>query len=170
MARLVTCPACQNKNEKENTICISKRYYCIPCGEKVQEEKKQRSTDWNRLYDYLLELFKVDKVPLVILSQIKRYKEEHNMTDIGIYLTLKYYYETLGNPTYDRPTIGIVEYYYQQAKEHVVRIYELQDVVDNFEFQEETIKVKVGGNSSWSQKKELDLGTIDWEEDIDEDE
>ena len=162
------CGRCKQDTPRESVTKVGSTNYCPTCLE--EKNKPKEMTDWDYLYQYILECTGVEKLSGLTFKKLKEYRDDYEYTDIGMYYTLKYIHETLGLEVYDNGHLGQIPFYYQQAKEHVVRTYELQDMVDNFEFQEETIKVKVSGNSSWSQKKELDLGTIDWEEDIDEDE
>lgn len=119
MSRLVKCPECGKSNNKEDTIEINKRYYCIKCG----KDKQKSSNDYKNLIEYICSLYNIDSLPPIIYTQIKQYKEnpDYKFTYKGIELTLKYYYEVLKNiPSEDKITLGIVPYYYEKAKNNYI--------------------------------------------------
>ena len=100
----------------------------------------------------------------LLFKRLKDFREDYGYTDIGMYYTLKYIHETLGKEVYDDGLLSQIPYYYDKAKEHVLRVIELENISEEFEMDSKVIKVVVGNRQTWSPKKPLNLGTIDWSE------
>lgn len=164
MSKKVKCPICGELNNKEDTIEHNKRYYCEEC----YEETKANSDYWRELIHYICSSFHIDKPTGKVLQQIKTYKNDpYNFTNKGIYMTLKYYYEVLGNNilNIDEPSIGIVPYYYNATKRYCINIDDLEEEVDNLNIDDfnaipRIIKTKNRIQNS-NIKKELKY-EIDW--------
>ena len=163
------CPICGLSCNDENSVVIGTRHYHIgECEKKKKEKKKKkevRKSDWDLLFDYICKLYNVDKPSMFIFKQISDFKKKYDFTDYGIYATLKYYYETLENNLIEDVGIGIVEYYYDEAKKHIEKVYDLEDYMENFEDTSKTINVdiKIKNNKIDISKQLKELGSIQWE-------
>lgn len=167
MARKVKCPICGTLNEKEDTIEISKRYYCKKCGEKHLEERESKKSDWDLLFNYICKIYNIDKPNGMMFKQLKEYRSEpYNYTDGGMYATLRYIYEIEEVEVKDGTGLGLIPYYYEKTR----RYYEdLQRVEDSLENYKEIDNKIVNIDSSLMKKKEINLLTFseeDWSEDI----
>jgi len=121
----VKCPTCGTMNDKDNTVKISGRYYCIECGEERNKEKSRNTDGWDNLYSYMKELY--GQVDGKMISLVAKYrKEPYNYTNEGMRLTLYYYHILLDNSTNTEAT-GLIPYYYQKAK---------LEYIDNIEVRE----------------------------------
>lgn len=115
------CPVCGISSKEEEMVKIGTRYYHIGECEKIKRKELKEGEDYKTLVQYLCNICKVDEPNPVWLSTIKRYREDSHYTSAGIMLTLKHYYEYLGNPIKQETKIlGIVPYYYQDAKEKYI--------------------------------------------------
>lgn len=114
------CGECANEVD-DKTVATKQgvKWYHNDCLAK----RETRIADMYELYEYLVEIFHLqDKIPTpLMMKQIKTFKEEYNYTYKGMYLTLKYFHETLGNPV-DSRGIGIIPYVYEDAKQHRIEI------------------------------------------------
>ena len=106
MAKKATCPYCKQPIEDDNFRKYKNRKYHLKCWKDFREEKlqqqEQKIPSKQKLYDYICELFKIDEITPLMK---------------GMLLTLKYFYETLGNSPLDSKGIGIIPYVYNDAKE-----------------------------------------------------
>ena len=75
MSRKVKCPSCNTLNEKENTKELDNKYYCIECAEERIKEKSKHSDGWNELYDYICEIYNIDKLTGLMFKQIKDFRD-----------------------------------------------------------------------------------------------
>lgn len=168
--RKVKCPMCGQLNNKSDTEMIGKRYYCIPCAEEKRERAKRNKDDWDELFNYICELYNIDKPTGMMFGQLKRYREEpYNFTNKGMLLTLKYFYEVLGNEVKDSTGLGIIEYEYENAKRHYMDVLRVKLCTEKFEQDDGVREVKITPNlRSKAKVKQLSFDNIPEEEDIDE--
>lgn len=143
MARKVKCPVCKKMNDKEVTIEISAKYYCEECAEIKEKELLKNKDGWDELYDYICNLYNIETLTGLMFKQIKDFRNIHNYTNKGILLTLQYYYETLENELLEDTGLGIVIYYYEQAKKHYISKMEIKKYMKNFELNETVTTVAV---------------------------
>lgn len=174
MATQVLCPRCNKKNNKEDTVQIGRRYYCIECAKLTKQEKEQKAEgreSWNLLFDYICELYNIKKPTGMMFRQLKEFRSNpYNFTDEGMYLTLKYYYDTLDNNVIEGTGLGIIPYYYDKAKEHWETIGKVEDSVENYkEVENKSITINPNSQRELLRKlktnKEISLDDIDWSED-----
>lgn len=142
--RKVKCPTCNTMNNKEDTIKINNRYYCISCGEERQKEIEKNTDGWDQLFEYICELYNIEKPTGMMFKQIKDFRDEpYNYTNTGMYLSLKYYYETLGNEVKEDTGLGIIPYYYEKAKKQFIDIHNIKKYMNEFEESEEEKTIKI---------------------------
>lgn len=91
---------------------------------------------------YIKKLFNIDTIPFVIGKQINDYIKQYNFTYSGIQKTLEYCFEIKKkNLQKDKETIGIVPYYYNEAKKYFYDIYLSQNANKDLNIKE-TIQYK----------------------------
>lgn len=115
--RKVKCHNCGAYIDKANATCKNKKNYCSTCYALIQKE----SEDYKDLISFICDLFQMKAPSMLILSQIKDYKEKHQFTYRGMKTTLDYFYNIKGNPleldNRKVTTVGIIPYIYEEAKE-----------------------------------------------------
>lgn len=151
----VKCRFCKTQIEKETAIAVPEgkrnKYYCNnECKvndenkSKAKQVKKQQTAEqevshWKQLMDYITSLYG-NKINYPFLcTQIKNMKNEFGMKDSGILLTLKYMYEIRELTFDDDKGLGLIPYYYQDAKNFYIRKFKIEEMVKNTEFKEEPI-------------------------------
>lgn len=124
----VKCPICGEEFNKEKTEYvgpIKRRYYHKECWEKFNNLKEEQTDEMYKRHitDYLSRVLKVSYNWYLIDKQINNYLKE-GKTLKGIFFTLKYYYDKNGKEAWEKGYggIGIVEYYYDEAKEYWTNI------------------------------------------------
>ena len=118
MARPKKCPVCGEYGKEEDMILIGDRWYHKGECEKVKSVEKQKAQHYKDLVQYLCNLCKATDVNPIWMASIKKLKEQYNFTDRGIMLTLKYYFEILGNRMDNEDfLLSIVPYYYNKARD-----------------------------------------------------
>ncbi len=166
IARKVKCPLCNKLNDKENTTTISNRYYCVECAEKKEKEMARNKDGWDELFNYICELYNINTLTGLMFKQIKEFRENYNYTNTGMFLTLKYYYETLENEVKDNTGLGIIVYYYEQAKQHYIESKKVRKHMEDFEIDEQirTVKIKQIDIENIAYRKQLSLDEVIWDE------
>ena len=143
----VKCRFCKAQIDKETAIAVSEgkrnKYYCNEECETNDENKNKRkkiqkqttiekeASHWKQLMDYITNLYG-NKINYPFLcTQIKNMKNEFNMKDSGILLTLQYMYEVRELTFDDDKGLGLVPYYYQDAKEFYIKKFKIAEMVKN---------------------------------------
>jgi len=158
------CCLCGESFYKEELTIRSGKKYCDKCLEIHIQQIKENRSDWDLLFEYICERYQIIKPTGMMFQQMKQYKQEYNYTDIGMYYTLKYYYEVLENEVLDGSGLGIIPYFYDKAKKHYNKVFDLEDIVNDFEVNENSIKIKTKiSNKEIDKKRPLPL-QINWDE------
>ena len=108
----VKCNFCGEMIDIEDVVKVKGLNYHPNCA-KLKEKRGE-------LCEYICKVHNLKSPGPAIYRQIKSYISENGFTYNGILLTLKYYYEILGNKVEDkyRGTIGIVPYVYYAAEDY----------------------------------------------------
>lgn len=142
MPRLPKCKYCNKEiGNKTNAVKKSNGYFHIDCYNQFKKEKEKKKTDYEKLIDYLYELYD-GQIPVFVFKQIKDYKTEYGMKDSGMLLCLKYCFEELGIQFDNDNGIGILIYYYDKCKKEWLHKQEINKAVDEFEFEDKEVVVK----------------------------
>lgn len=160
------CVLCGESFEKEDLTLRSNKKYCKECLEIHNEQVKKNKSSWDLLFEYICEVYKIEKPTGMMFKQMKDYRsEDYSYTDIGMYYTLKYFYEVMeDNKVLEGSGLGIIPYFYEKAKKHYNKIFDLEDIVDNFENIEQVVKIKTKiSNKEDDVISPLPL-QMDWEE------
>lgn len=135
MAKMVKCPYCEEKFDRETIKCtkVKNRYYHVDClakhtkkqqAEKVERANKKANGDTSEqhrrnLIGYVMELRDVDRLNGMVFKQIKDLHEQ-GFSYIGMQSTLKYFHEIKGNPIIGTG-IGIVPFVYDEARDWYIK-------------------------------------------------
>jgi len=145
LAKQVKCPECNTMNDKENTILYNKRYYCknADCLEKKKIRVALNSDGWDSLYEYMEEIF--GEVDGAMISLVAKYrKEPYNYKNSGMELTLRYFYDLLGNTKQKESSgVGIIPYYYHRARDEYIEDKDISEYNSSIEFSPVIKKIKV---------------------------
>lgn len=158
MARKPCCQYCKKEIEdKKSAIKKSNKYYHKECYNKLQTEKDENKSDYEKLIDYIYKLYN-GNIPVFIFKQIKDYVNEYGMKYSGILLTLKYIYEELKMSFDEENGIGMVVYKYSECSKEWQRQQEINKAIEEFEFEEKEVVVnKRIDNKQWSKVKEINM-------------
>lgn len=116
------CPRCDDTVTKHKAIHHTNgRYYHQVCFDEWRNTADTRG----QLISYVMELYEVKQPTGVMLMQIKRFHEEFNYKYKGMELSLRYFYEILGNKVRDGDGLGIIPYIYEEATEQYMRQIEI---------------------------------------------
>ena len=153
MGRLVKCPYCEEKLEKDESQEHKKRYYHPKCFGTWQREGQ----DYNELISYVGELYRVDFPSIMIRKQIKDLKDEGYKYK-GMELALRYFFETLDNRVQENTGVGIIPYVYEEAKNNFLKQRKIAESVSNLEDNE--LIVYISPEKNKRKSKGIDISAI----------
>ena len=159
----VKCPTCGEKFDRNETEFITKnsRYYHKECFNSEEAvSANQEAESYKELISYICQLRGESRPSMLVLSQIKRYKE-YGYTYSGIKMSLEYFHVIKGNPVIKEKGIGIVESVYEVAKDYYKKRHEL--LLKNSEI-EYTREVRNYGKPAHVLKKKHEQKIIDLED------
>jgi hypothetical protein len=155
MARMVKCPYCEQKLDKDEAHEYKKKYYHQNCFNEWQQESEHRK----QLIEYICKLFRIEAPTGMILKQIKDYQADYKYKLKGMELALRYFHETLGNPVQQGSGIGIIPFVYEDAKKHYVKQMKITESLQNLDKNEE-ITVYIDPNKNQRKSKKIDITAI----------
>lgn len=167
--RPVKCPECGKTNSnREDTVLHKKRYYCkgecIDSKLEDEENKSESNADWVILYEYIVEMFG-HKPDGRMFKQLGEYrKPPYEYTNLGMYLTLKYFFDTKEHKTIQGTGLGIIPYVYEEAKQNYIKQMEISEYNTEFASSEHVKRIKVTDNN---KKNKLRVQLISFD-DIDD--
>lgn len=158
MARLPKCKWCSKEIlDKSNATKKGNYWWHNSCLEKKEKQKNENKSDYEKLIDYIYELYD-GNIPVFVFKQIKDYVNEYGMKHSGILLTLKYIYEELEIPFDEENGIGLVVYKYSECSKEWKRQQEIDKAIEEFEFEEkEVVMNKKIDNKQWSKINEINM-------------
>lgn len=124
--RKIKCAFCGQEIEGTKYKTISRKHYHYECYNKMVEAAKEADKNkqaasfdksYTNLVKYILQLYGLKELPPNICNQINDFIDKNGYTYYGILETLLYFHKILNKPPFDRPTIGIVLWYYEEAKQ-----------------------------------------------------
>lgn len=154
MGRLVKCPYCEEKLDKDEAHPHNKRYYHQKCFDTWQKE----SEDYKELLAYISGLYRGEFNTMLIKKQIKEFKEEGYKYK-GMELALRYFFDTLGNRMQDDKGIGIIPWVYVDAKQHYIKQMNIAKSINNLDNDNEVI-VHINTNKTKRKNKKIDITSI----------
>lgn len=121
------CEYLVNKDTQEFVKHSTKTYH-KHCFEQFELGKQHRK----ELHEYICELYSMPIVNGFILKQIKEFEEVYGYKLGGMKLALQYFHEIEGNPVesanvkYKTQGIGIIPYIYDEARDHFMKMNQIQ--------------------------------------------
>lgn len=151
----VKCSICKKEFDRKLITKRGNRNYCPSCV-KVMD---QRNKDWDLLFQYICEIYECARPNGMMFKQIQSYKENepYNYTYIGIYYTMKYFYEILEKDVNIEMGLSFVPYYYDKAKKYYNKLYDIMDTVEDFECNEKIQIIKTQIHNKVKKSKEIPL-------------
>ena len=164
MSKLPVCPYCHKEIQvNEPKKAYKTRHYHTSCYKKFCEEiynQNQANADpKEQLYGYICTLFDISELTPFLTAQLRKFESDYNMTYDGMWFSLKYYFEILGNKVDKRKGIGIIPYIYDEAKAFYQKVTFLKEKNKDKPNVPET-KVKVQAGRSKSPKKQIDINKL----------
>ena len=161
MARTYKCPVCGKMNILEEAEKHNKRYYCHECLQNKLEEAKNNSDGWDELFNYIYELYG-EKPTGRMFKQLAEYrKPPYNCTNTGMLLTLKYFYETLGNPVIEGTGVGIIPYVYEEAKNNYIRQKDINEANQERQYNGTKKYIKINPIKNHNEKPIIDFNALE---------
>jgi len=164
------CPTCGTMNNKDSATLIKKRYYCIgSCTDDVESEVERKARDkedWTELFEYIKEIYGHEPTGMMYKQLGEFRKAPYSYTNKGMYLTLKYFYETEGHKALKDSGVGIIPWTYEKAKNNYIKQLEVSEHNVNHEANEETTYVEV--NRRKNKRKEKVMSSLISFDDIDD--
>jgi hypothetical protein len=142
------CPTCGGMNAEQTSLLYKKRRYCdnnscLVTQENIDRDKDIKNDEWIELYEYIVELYGHPPTGMMY-KQLGEYRSPpYNYTNKGMYLTLKYFHETLGNHVLEGSGLGIIPYVYENAKKEYVTNMEIDSYNQTFESHEQVKIINV---------------------------
>ena len=129
-----------------------KRYH-IECFDKLIDNAETKNhmkasgiknNEKNELIKYICQLYNLSEIPYAIDKQIDNFVAQLGYTYTGIQKTLYYFYElSRNNVDNHTSTIGIVPYYYEEAKKFFNTVHDSNELNKEFVLDEKTVHVKI---------------------------
>lgn len=134
MGRLAKCKDCGVKLKSNEKHTLNSKTYCKECFEK----NKKTSDEYKQLIDFICLNYNINKPTGLILKQIKDLKLEFNYNYSSILYTLWYCKNIKNKELNEKYGIGLVKYYYDEAKNYYLQIDKSKKIV----IENEKVKVK----------------------------
>lgn len=110
------CEFCHKAVSNEEAISLSgDRFAHVECYSKDNNRNK---TDYDKLFEYIMAVYNESFVNPAKQKAIEKMIKDHGFTYSGIHGTLVYLYEILKKRPEDSNYLGIVPWYYTEAKEY----------------------------------------------------
>lgn len=164
MAKLPKCPYCGKdiqpnepkkpyKGKHYHTVCYKK--YCA----EIYVQNNNNTDSKQVLYDYICQLFGIKELSPFLTAQLLKFEKDYSMTYDGMWFSLKYYFEILGNKPDIKKGIGIVPYVYDEAKKFYQKLLTLKERNAHSQTTE-AIKVRITPQATNRPKKQIDIDKL----------
>ena len=146
---IVSCIYCKKTMKKTDVDCKAvnsqgTKFAHILC---IEQEKLRPKTPEELLDLYIISLFNLEYVPPVIQTQKDTLIKKYGFTYSGIHGSLKYFYEIKQNrPDLKKPSIMIVAYIYNEAKEYYAKIQKIKEINNKLkpeDFIDKTVEITI---------------------------
>ena len=156
------CSKCKREYIEEQMIKVGKKHYCNDCYDNYYLPEV---LDWNELYEYIKKVNYLSKLPISVITLLKKYHSEDDLQFKGMELTYEYIVEIEGiedDESNGLLRVPLIPYYYDKASEFYGRIF---DNEDKETYSTETIKIETTRYSRPKVKKQIDLDSLDMGDD-----
>lgn len=163
---MATCPFCKNKIKPKDAYIVwsktgkTKKCYCDEeCYKGINPSPRVLLTDYIQEY-YIEQRFDKTLIPWkLITAQLKNIEKDKTFNDKGILYTLEYMVNIEGmnllQNSENESVLNLVEFYYIQAKEYYKQTKEIENAIEDFNFDEEkTVTIKSCFNKNRLKYKE----------------
>ena len=151
-------------NPEDESIVYKNRHYCESCLKLKKEEEERKDTkndDWVELYEYIVELYGHSPTGMMFKQLGEYRKPPYEYTNKGMYLALKYFYETMGNSVIDGTGLGIIPYVYEDAKKNFIKNMEINTFNEEISINEKPKLINVHDNFNGSRRMKNTLINFD---------
>ena len=156
------CSKCKREYIEEQMIKVGKKHYCNDCYDNYYLPEVE---DWNELYEYIKRVNHISKLPISVITLLKKYHSEDDLQFKGMELTYEYIVEIEGiedDESNGLLRVPLIPYYYDKASEFYGKIF---DNEDRETYETETIKIETTRYSRPKVKKQIDLDSLDMGDD-----
>lgn len=156
------CSKCKREYIEEQMMKVGKKHYCNDCYDNYYLPEV---LDWNELYEYIKKVNYLSKLPISVITLLKKYHSEDGLQFKGMELTYEYIVEIEGiedDESNGLLRVPLIPYYYDKASEFYGRIF---DNEDKETYSTETIKIETTRYSRPKVKKQIDLDSLDMGDD-----
>ena len=156
------CSKCKREYIEEQMIKVGKKHYCNDCYDNYYLPEV---LDWNELYEYIKKVNYLSKLPISVITLLKKYHSEDDLQFKGMELTYEYIVEIEGiedDESNGLLRVPLIPYYYDKASEFYGKIF---DNEDKETYETETIKIETTRYSRPKVKKQIDLDSLDMGDD-----
>ena len=156
------CSKCKREYIEEQMIKVGKKHYCNDCYDNYYLPEV---LDWNELYEYIKKVNYLSKLPISVITLLKKYHSEDNLQFKGMQLTYEYIVEIEGiedDESNGLLRVPLIPYYYDKASEFYGKFFKNED---RETYETETIKIETTRYSRPKVKKQIDLDSLDMGDD-----
>lgn len=156
------CSKCKREYIEEQMMKVGKKHYCNDCYDNYYLPEV---LDWNELYEYIKKVNYLSKLPISVITLLKKYHSEDGLQFKGMELTYEYIVEIEGiedDESNGLLRVPLIPYYYDKASEFYGKIF---DNEDKETYETETIKIETTRYSRPKVKKQIDLDSLDMGDD-----
>ena len=156
------CSKCKREYTEEQMTKVGKKHYCNDCYDNYYLPE---ILDWNELYEYIKRVNHISKLPISVITLLKKYHSEDDLQFKGMELTYEYIVEIEGiedDESNGLLRVPLIPYYYDKASEFYGKFFENEDKET---YETETIKIETTRYSRPKVKKQIDLDSLDMGDD-----
>ena len=156
------CSKCKREYIEEQMMKVGKKHYCNDCYDNYYLPE---ILDWNELYEYIKKVNHISKLPISVITLLKKYHSEDGLQFKGMELTYEYIVEIEGikdDESNGLLRVPLIPYYYDKASEFYGKFFENEDKET---YETETIKIETTRYSRPKVKKQIDLDSLDMGDD-----
>ena len=156
------CSKCKREYIEEQMTKVGKKHYCNDCYDNYYLPE---ILDWNELYEYIKKVNHISKLPISVITLLKKYHSEDGLQFKGMELTYEYIVEIEGiedDESNGLLRVPLIPYYYDKASEFYGKFFENEDKET---YETETIKIETTRYSRPKVKKQIDLDSLDMGDD-----
>lgn len=156
------CSKCKHEYTEEQMVKVGKKHYCDGCYDNYYLPEVGY---WNELYEYIKKVNYLSKLPISVITLLKKYHSEDGLQFKGMELTYEYIVEIEGiedDESNGLLRVPLIPYYYDKASEFYGKFFENED---RETYETETIKIETTRYSRPKVKKQIDLDSLDMGDD-----
>ena len=153
---MIKCSYCGKQISTAKYKTVKGKKYHYECyaemtskAQEVEVEKKINFSGeaYQKLVNYIVELYSVKSIPQKVLKstaqqEVERIVGTYGYSYEGIYNSLVYYHHILVNDIYERVSIGIVPYIYDEAQEFFKDMKDVNEANDSRRVENKKVVVK----------------------------